>query len=474
MTSVGAQRLPRPRAYVLAIILAAYLMIVIDMSIVITALPEIRETFGMTQTSLSWVQNAYLLAYGGFLLAGARAGDIFGRRRMFMVGVAMFTAASLVVGIAPSATLLLAARAGQGVAAAILAPSALSLLQANFQGVERTRAVAYYSMMAGVGSMFGLVFGGALTAWLSWRIGFLVNVPIGVALIVATRPHVAETERHEGQLDLVGVASSTVGMTALVYGLVRVAGPERADSLTAATLALAIAILIIFVISQVRASHPIMPLRLFASHERATAYSARILLVGAITGFLFFTTLYLQRVRQFSSLITGLAFLPMTVSNFCGALSVPYLTRKIGSARLLACATTTTLVGMALLCRVSPVSPFLASVELPMILIGLGGGASLAPMTALGIAGVQPRDAGAASGLVNVAHQLGGSLGLATLLIVSASAGGGAADARIALAGRVRIALQGASVILLLALVVVLALVARVRHPAKDLFTPRD
>jgi EmrB/QacA subfamily drug resistance transporter len=459
---------------ILVVILVAYLMIVIDSSIVITALPEIRETFGMTDAALSWVQNAYLLAYGGFLLVGARVGDLLGRRRTFVAGVAGFTAASLAVGAALSAPWLLAARACQGLAAAILAPAALSLLQASFRdGVERTRAVAYHGTMAGVGAMLGLVLGGACSTWLSWRAGFLVNVPIGLALVAAARRRLSETEPHGRRLDLVGAITSTLAMTALVYGLVRVASGGWGDSLTTGLLVTGAATLVVFVVSQARAKQPIMPLRLFASRERSGAYVARALFVGAIFGSLFFLTLYLQRVLGLSPFVAGLAFLPMMLANFCGALVVPRLAPRVGGARLLAAATVTASIGMAWLSRISPGAPYLTSAALPMLLVGVGGGACLAPLTASGIAGVAPADAGAASGLVNVAHQIGGSLGLAVLLVVSTSATPDSLDATARVVHEVGAALVGGTVLLALALVVVLALIVPSRPISPERMTCR-
>jgi MFS family permease len=235
---------PLRKTAVLAIILASYLMIVLDISIVITALPKIHRGLHFSATSLSWVQNAYTLAFGGLLLLGARAGDIFGRRRMFITGLAFFTVASLGVGVAQSAAWLLIFRALQGVGAAVLAPSTLALLSTNFGGgEERTRAVAYYGAVAGIGASLGLVLGGVVTDLISWRIGFFINVPIGIAMIVAARRYLAETERRSGQLDARGALASTLGMTALVYGIVRSADAGWTDTGTLAALAAGVLLL---------------------------------------------------------------------------------------------------------------------------------------------------------------------------------------------------------------------------------------
>jgi MFS family permease len=285
------------RAPVLAIVLASYTMIVLDISIVITALPKIHHTLGFSSTALSWVQNAYLLAFGGLLLLGARAGDLLGRRRTFIAGMALFTIASVAVGTAQSEAWLIAARAVQGIGAATLAPSTLALLQTTFpEGPERTRAVAYYAAVAGVAATVGLVVGGIFAGWLSWRVGFFINAPIGIAMMLAAPRYLPETERRPGQLDAVGALSSTLGMTALVYGIVRSADAGWTDALTLAAVAAGVLLLALFVVNERRAPQPIMPLRLFASRERAGAYAGRLLFLGAMAPFWFFTTQFLQSV----------------------------------------------------------------------------------------------------------------------------------------------------------------------------------
>ncbi|RVA20248.1 MFS transporter, partial [Mesorhizobium sp. M7D.F.Ca.US.004.03.1.1] len=223
---------PAPhKTAILAIILVSYVMIVLDTSIVLTGLPKIHQSLGFTDAGLAWVQSAYTLTFGGFLLLGARAGDILGRRLMLIVGLALFTLASLAIGAAQSAAWMISARAIQGLGAAILAPSTLALLQTTFaEGSERTRAVSYYSAVAGVAASVGLVLGGVLADWISWRVGFFINLPIGIAMIIAARRTIVETEQRAGQLDIVGALTSTVGMTALVYGFIRSADTGWANA----------------------------------------------------------------------------------------------------------------------------------------------------------------------------------------------------------------------------------------------------
>jgi EmrB/QacA subfamily drug resistance transporter len=449
-----------PNPAVLAIILAGYLMIVLDISIVITALPKIQHSLGFSATGLSWVQNAYTLVFGGLLLLGARAGDMLGRRRMFLAGLAVFSAASLAIGMAQSAAWLLAARAMQGVGAAILAPSTLALLSTGFaEGPARTRALSWYAATAGVGASVGLVLGGVLADWVSWRVGFFINVPLGLALMLAARRHIAETAARQGNFDLAGAFTSTFGMGALVYGIVRAASAGWGDTLTIAAVGAGIVLLAVFGLVEARASQPIMPLRLFASRERAGAYAARMLFLGAMMGFWFFTTQFLQGVLGFRPAEAGLAFLPATLPNFAAAIAVPRLTRRLGNGRVLATGLTLALAGMALLSRASVDSLYLSGVALPMVLIGLGQGLTLGPLTVAGVAGVDAQDAGAASGAVNVAHQLGGSLGLSVLIVVFAAAGTHVLDGRALLAQRISSALGAGTAMLVLSLLAVLTLI---------------
>src|SRR4051812_19771191 len=460
--------MPSSQRTLLTIILASYLMIVLDVSIVITALPRIQDALGFSATGLSWVQNAYTLAFGGLLLLGARAGDLLGRRRMFVVGIATFTAASLAAGLAQSATWLLAARAAQGVGAAIAAPSTLALLTTAFpEGPQRTRAVAYYGAVAGGGGSIGLVVGGILTDWISWRWGLFINVPLGIALVFAAPRHLPETARRRGRFDLAGAATSTLGMIAIVYGIVRAAETAWTDGVTLATLALGGVLLALFVLNERRVAQPITPLRLFASRERVGAYVSRVLFVGAMFGMFFFLTQYLQGVDGYSPLKAGLAFLPLTTVMFAMVFVVPALVARLGNARLLAVGVTTAVLGMAWLSGLSAATPYLTGIALPMVVLGLGAGAAFTPLTASGVADVEPEDAGAASGLVNVAHQLGGSLGLGVLVTVFASASPDGLDASAALAHRIASSLTVGATMLALALAVVVALVRRPR-PANE------
>lgn len=448
----GPDTSPIRRGPVLAILMTSYLMIVIDISIVITGLPRIQSGLGLSTAGLSWVQNAYTLAFGGLLLPGARAGDLLGRRRMFIAGLSLFILASLAIGLSPTGAWLLSARAVQGAGAAVLAPSTLALLSTHFpEGPARTRALSLYAAAAGIGATLGLALGGILADLVSWRAGFFINLPIGLVLIVGARRHLRETPSRPGRLDLSGATVSTLGMTALVYGLVRAAERGWSDLFTLAALAAGAALLAGFIRHERHVPQPILPLRLFASRERSGAYATRTLFMGGMAGFWFFSTQFLQAGLGFSPLLAGLAFLPVTLPNFLAAMWVPRLTHRFGHGTLLKTGLLLCLAGMAGLGQISAQTGYASGLVLPMVLIGLGQGCALAPMTASAVAGVTADDAGAASGLVNVAHQLGGSLGLGLLVGVFSAAAPIGSGGPAALAARIAAVMQTGALLLALA-----------------------
>lgn len=459
------QDAPRTKAFVLAIILGCYLMVVLDASVVITALPSIHQDLGFSTAGLSWVQNAYTLTFGGLLLLGARAGDLLGRRQVFVAGILLFTFASMLGGLAQSEAWLLGARALQGIGAAVAAPSTLALLSVSFpEGHERTRALAYYSAVAGAGASVGLVLGGMLTSWISWRWGLFINVPVGLALALLAPRYLPETERHSGRFDFAGAATSTLGMTALIYGLVRAAEQGWGDTGAIGSFAAAAVLLVAFVVNERRVEQPITPLRLFASRERVGAYAARMLVVGGMFGMFFFLTQFLQGAEGYSALGAGAAFLPMTLSVFAMVRVVPRMIARFGAQRVLVAGLLLALAGMVWLSRISVGASYATQVALPMVLAGTGMGLAFTPLTSAGIAGVDGHDAGAASGLVNVAHQLGGTLGIGILVTVFAAASsGGSAHA---LAEGVPTALEVSAVLIALGLGIVVALMRPRFEPA--------
>lgn len=451
--TLQSSRSGKPGA-ILAIILISYVMIVLDISIVITGLPKIQADLGFTSANLSWVSNAYTLTFGGFLLLGARAGDLLGRRRMLVWGLALFALSSLLIGLAASPSWLIAMRAVQGLGSAMLAPSTLALLQTTFpEGPERTRAVSFYAAAAGVSASIGLVLGGIFAEWLSWRVGFLINVPIGIGLMLAARYHVGESARQIGKFDLIGAATSTLGMGALVFGLVHSAESGWRDPVTAAAVFAGGLMLAAFIWIEARARQPIMPLRLFANPVRLGAYSARVLFLGANVGFFFFSTQFMQGVLGYSAAEAGLAFLPAMVVNFLAAFAAPRIIRRIGMRNMLLGSMLLGLIGMVWLAQLPSDAGYLNGLALPMLLIGFGQGGALGPLTTYGIAGITAEDAGAASGLVNVAHQFGSTLGLAIQIAASFVGSAGLLGAEL-LASRVSHAMTAAAVLVVLALLV--------------------
>ena len=469
-----------PSPLVMAIILTSQLMIVLDASVVITALPKIHQAFGFSPTSLSWVQNAYTLAFGGLLLFGARFGDILGRRRVYMIGIAAFTVASLLGGLAPNGALLLTARTVQGVAAAIAAPSTLALLMTSFREPrERLRAVSLYAAASSGGASIGLVLGGLLTDLLSWRWGLFINVPIGIALVLLAPRYLQETERKPGRFDLAGAISSTLGMTALVYGFVRAGSSGWADKETLGSFVAALVLLAGFVLREQRAEQPILPLRLFASRERSGAYVARLFTVGGMFGFFFFLTQYLQEVLGYSALKAGFAFIPMTAVLFATSRTVPRFAGRLSNTRLQVIGLVLALGGMAWIRGVSASTQYFPQLLFPMMLMGIGMGIAFIPLTQSGIAGVRQEDSGAASGLVNAFHQVGGSVGLAVLVTIFGTVSRNAAKHPVAglapqlqakhdLAHAISVSLTGSAVFLAVALLVTFATATRQRDGQRN------
>ncbi|MGX1101384.1 MFS transporter [Amorphus sp. MBR-141] len=449
---------------VLAVVLTGYLLIVLDLSIIFTGLPDIGQTMQMSPVGLTWVQNAYMLCFGGFLLLSARAGDLFGFKRMLLWGIALFSLSSLVIGVAQTPAELIAARAVQGVGASIIAPSVLSLISVNFpDGEPRSRAMAWYAMVAGAGSSLGLVLGGIFAGTLSWRVGFLINAPIGLCLWIGARIVLDRTERGEGRLDIGGAVSSTIGMVALVWGIIRIADQGFGDPFVLLAMAFAAATLGVFVWHEGRSRDPLLPLAIFASRVRSGAYVARMCFVGAAMTFFVYETQLMQNVMGFSPIEAGFGFLPMTIPTFAAALMVPRLTRAWGNAWLLCVSLALMAIGMVWLSFAGQSPDYWDDIALPMILVGLGNGGGLGPLTVAGVTAVSGRNQGAASGAVNVAHQLGGSLGLSILTTVFAASASTSLKGEAGLAHQISHAIFGAGVLLTLGLVVSLVFVRQPR-----------
>jgi EmrB/QacA subfamily drug resistance transporter len=407
-------------ALALAVILACQLMIVLDGTVVYAALPRLRADLGLARPDLSWVQNAYMLTFGGFMLLGARTGDILGHRRVFLAASAAFVVASCAAGIAPSLPQLLIARGVQGIAGAFAAPSALALLMLCFpDGTARARAISLYTAVSGGGSAAGLVLGGILTDFASWRWVLFINVPIGALLLMAGLRCLPQAPRNRGHFDCMGALTVTLGTSLLVYGLVRGVPTGVGDPPVAATLSAAGLLLTAFILIEKRARQPITPLALFANAQRSGAYVGRMLLIGGMLGTFFFLIQYAQEVLAFSAFRAGLAFLPLSVTQFLMVVVVvPRLMPRLGGKGLLTGGLLIAAVGMLCLSQVDAGSEFFADLALPIVMLGIGSGAALVPLTTAGIDGVAPRDAGAASGLINATHYIGGAMGTALVVFV--------------------------------------------------------
>jgi EmrB/QacA subfamily drug resistance transporter len=403
----------------LFVILTAQLMVVLDGTIVNVALPHIQRGLGFSGSGLSWVLNAYILTFGGLLLLGARAGDLLGRRRTFLFGIALFSLSSLAGGFATAGWMLLSARALQGVGAAFAAPSSLALLTTLFpEGAQRVRAIGLFTTVSAAGGAIGLVAGGVLVEWTSWRWVMFVNVPIGLAVWLVGRVVLTETARRRGRFDIAGAVTSTLGMGAVVLGLVEAGGPGWGDPVTVASLVAGAALLAAFIWDERRAGEPILPLRLLANPTRSGANLARGLVYAGMYGSFFFLSQFLQDVQGHSPLTVGVGFLPIPASVFIASqLTSRFLVPRVPARALMLSGVGLAAVSLVLSSQLDAGAPYL-QVLLNLVLLGAGVGVSLVSLTSASLAGVDPKDAGAASGLVNVVQQLGAALGLAVLVTV--------------------------------------------------------
>ncbi|CAM5435838.1 DHA2 family efflux MFS transporter permease subunit OS=Streptomyces alboniger OX=132473 GN=CP975_26810 PE=4 SV=1 [Streptomyces alboniger] len=417
----------------LTVIAACQLMVVLDATIVNIALPHIQGALNFSTTDLTWVVSAYTLTFGGLLLLGGRAGDIMGRRRVFMAGILLFTAASLLGGFAQEPWQLLAARALQGVGGAIASPTSLALITTTFpEGPERNRAFGVFAAVSAGGGAIGLLAGGMLTEWLDWRWVLFVNVPIGILIAVLTPLYINESERHPGRFDLPGALTSTAGMASLVYGFIRAAEEGWRDSLTVASFVAAVVLLSAFAFIESRAKEPITPLRMFADRNRSGTYVIMLSLAAAMFGMFFFIVLFVQNVLNYTPIEAGLAFLPVTAVIALGAgLSQKFLP-VLGPKPFMVTGSVIVVLGLGWQTLLSPDSSYVSGVLGPMLLFGFGMGLNFVTLTLTAVSGVAPHEAGAASGLLNATQQIGGSLGLSILTTVFGTASRNEAEKQVA------------------------------------------
>lgn len=422
--TAGRRTAPAPRNLTLAllVIAAAQLMVILDATIVNIALPSMQRALHFTPTGLEWVINAYTLVFGGLLLLGGRAGDLLGRRRMFVVGLLVFTLGSLAGGLATNATWLIAARAAQGVGGAIIAPTVLSLIADTFpEGAPRNRAMGVYAAMAGAGGAIGLLLGGLITSYFSWRWVLFVNVPIGLVLAIGGPRVLAATEGRPGRFDFPGALSVTAGLTLLVYGLNRAATDGWSNSRTLGTIAGALALLTAFVLIEIRSEQPLMPLRIFAHRNRSGAYALSLAIGLALFGMFFFLTLFVQNILGYSPIRAGLAFLPVTIGIVLTAVVVSRVVGRIGPRLPITLGPLVLAGGLFWLSRMTEHTTYLSGVFGPMVALGAGVALIFVPLSLIAVAGAHPRELGLASALLNVGQQVGGSIGLALLGTVAAT-----------------------------------------------------
>ncbi|MFF1544880.1 MFS transporter [Streptomyces sp. NPDC058291] len=419
----GAARRAGHPGIALAVIAACQLMVVLDATIVNIALPHIQGALEFSTTDLTWVVSAYTLTFGGLLLLGARAGDILGRRRVFMAGILLFTFASLLGGLAQEPWQLLAARALQGMGGAIASPTSLALITTTFpEGPERNRAFGVFAAVSAGGGAIGLLAGGMLTEWLDWRWVLFVNVPIGILIATLAPMFITESERHPGRFDIAGALTSTTGMASLVYAFIRAAEEGWRDRLTLGAFGAALILLVAFVFTERRAKEPITPLRMFTDRNRSGTYVIMLSLAAAMFGMFFYIVLFVQNVLGYTPIKAGLAFLPVTFAIATGAgLSQRFLP-VLGPKPFMLAGTTLVVIGLTWQAFITPDSTYVGGVLGPMLIFGFGMGLNFVTATVTAVAGVAPHEAGAASGLLNAMQQVGGSLGLSILTTVFGSA----------------------------------------------------
>jgi EmrB/QacA subfamily drug resistance transporter len=405
----------------LPVIAAAQLMVVLDGTIVNVALPHVQRALGFSGTGLEWVVNAYAVTFGGLLLLGGRAGDILGRRRVFVFGLLLFSGASLFGGFATSQVWLLTARAIQGVGGAVVAPTALALITTNFpEGSERNRAFGVYAAMSGAGAAVGLLLGGVLTTYASWRWVLFVNVPIGI-LVAAAAPRVlAESPRRPGRIDATGAVTVTGGVALLVYGLSKAAtGSDGVshwgDAQVLASLTAAVVLLVSFVLIELRSSHPLLPMRLLADRNRAGAYLVMLCIGTALFGMFFFITLFLQTVLGYSAVRTGIAYLPFAVGTVVSSALASQLIPRVGARALILTGITLVACGTFWFSRLTEHAGYATHLLGPILLTSSGLGLVFVPLSLVALHKVAEQDSGVASSMLNVGQQVGGAIGLALL-----------------------------------------------------------
>ena len=378
-----------------------------DNSIVFTSSVQIGNSLGLTPAALSWVSSAYTLTFGGLLLLSGRLSDLIGRKRIFLIGLLIFGVSSLVIGISNSAEIVITMRAIQGIGSSIIAPTTLALIMDAYQNDMRQRAISYYGATAGIGSSIGLLVGGGLTSLISWRAGFLINVPFNILLFILTLKYVKHSEIKKESIDYLGSFLSIIGLVGVIYGLT-----EGELNLVF----IGMLFLVVFIFWEKKTLSPLLPLVLFKNKIRSGAYITRLLFMMTMLPFWFFLPQMMQNQYGFSALESGFAFLPLTIVNFIIALQLPKLTMKFGNNMVLLFGEMILAIGLILLALSNYENGYWQTIFIPMIILGLGQGLILAPVTSAGVHEAPDNLAGIASGVTNTMHQIGGPIGLSLII----------------------------------------------------------
>ncbi|KOY78468.1 Transmembrane efflux protein [Apilactobacillus kunkeei] len=400
---------------ILPIILISYFLILLDNSVVFTSTVQIASSLHMTSQSVAWITNIYALVFGSMLLLGGRLGDFYGRKPIFLTGLVIFTFFSLLVGLAPSGLFIIVMRAFQGIGSAILAPTSLALLLDTYEGKKREKAISFYGVTAGLGASVGLIIGGLMTTFYSWRLGFLINVPLGILLILLTIFFVPKSNAQDhAHLDYIGSILSVLAILSLVNAI-------NGTGHKGLFITIFVVLLVLFLFREVKIDNPIMPMAIFKDQERVSAYIARFFYIGSMFSFFFLVPQVLQKYYGFTPLLSAFGFMPETIPQFLFGMLQSKLSSKYKNENLLLFGTIVTLMGVLMLFGLDLKHGYMISVALPMIVMGIGQGFSFGPLTVSGVANTSKELGGATSSAVNVFHQLGSSILLS--LVVTLTAG---------------------------------------------------
>ena len=451
---------------ILVLVCFAQFMVVLDATVVNVALPSIQNDLGLSEANLQWIVNAYTLVFGGFLLLGGRAGDLLGRKRLFLIGLVVYTAGSLLDGLASSSGMLIGARALQGLGAAFISPAALAIITTTFrEGAERAKALGVWAAIAIGGSAVGLVVGGALTQLLSWPWIFFINVPVGVAVLVLSLRYLPESRDEEAHrsFDIAGAVSITAGLMTLVYAIVQAGEHGWTSARTLVLFALAAVLHIAFVVIERRSKAPLVRLSIFSVRSLRAANVSMFLVASGLFAMFFFNTLYIQRVLGYGPLKAGLAFLPFTAGIMVSAGFASKFTPRLGVRPVAIGGMLVTIGGMVLLTRISVDGSYASDVLPALVLTALGLGAVFVPLTLVATTGLENEDQGLASGIFNTSQQIGGALGLAILssLAASKTASATGVSQQAALVQGFHVAFAGGAAFMVVALGCFLALLRR-------------